>query len=185
MGTAAEELAPVVARLKQLMLASVRIFADETTVPVLDPGRGRTKTGYFWAIARDDRPWGGTDPPAVVYTYALGRGHAHSRALLGGYRRILQVDGYAGYRNLADPTRPDPTRPAGPDRARLPSCWSHVRRGFYDLAKTRAAPLTTEALERILALYRIEAEIRGLSAAERQCIDSTAVPHWSRFWASG
>ncbi len=159
-GTAAAELAPVVARLKQIMLASARIFADETTVPVLDPGRGRTKTGYFWAIARDDRPWGGTDPPAVVYTYAPGRGHAHGRALLGGYRGILQVDGYAGYKKLADPTGR-----TGPSA--LAFCWSHVRRGFYDLAKTRAAPIATEALERIAALYRIEAEIRGLSAAER------------------
>jgi transposase len=67
-GYAAAEVAPVVARLRDMVLASARVFADETVVPVLDPGRGRTKQGYFWAIARDDRPWGGTDPPAVVYT---------------------------------------------------------------------------------------------------------------------
>ena len=103
-GTAAAEIAPVVARLKEIVLASARLFADETVVPVLDPGRGRTKQGYFWAIARDDRPWGGHDPPAVVYTYAPGRGHAHGRALLGGYRGILQCDGYAAYKKLADPT---------------------------------------------------------------------------------
>lgn len=159
-GTAAAELAPVVARLKQIVLASDRIFADETVVPVLDPGRGRTKTGYFWAIARDDRPWGGQDPPAVVYTYAPGRGHEHGRALLGGYRGILQVDGYAAYKTLMDPTGN-----SGP-RA-LAFCWSHVRRGFYDLAKGKTAPIATEALARIAALYGIEAEIRGLSAAER------------------
>ena len=82
-------------------------------MPVLDPGRGRTRMGYFWAIARDDRPWGGTDPPAVVYTYAPGRGHAHGCALLGGYRGILQVDGYAGYKKLTDPTGR-----TGQDRAR-------------------------------------------------------------------
>jgi transposase len=68
MGYAAAEVAPVVARLREMMLASTRIFADETVVPVLDPGRGRTKQGYFWAIARDDRPWGGSQPSAVVYT---------------------------------------------------------------------------------------------------------------------
>ena len=62
-------------------------------MPVLDPGRGRTKQGYFWAIARDDRPWGGSEPPAVVYSYAPGRGHTHATALLGGYRGILQCDG--------------------------------------------------------------------------------------------
>jgi transposase len=72
-GYAATEVAPVVARLREILLASSRLFADETVVPVLDPGRGRTKQGYFWAIARDDRPWGGTDPPAVAYTYAPGR----------------------------------------------------------------------------------------------------------------
>ena len=81
MGYAAAEVAPVVARLREMMLASTRIFADETVVPVLDPGRGRTKQGYFWAIARDDRPWGGDLPPAVVYSYAPGRGHIHRRPL--------------------------------------------------------------------------------------------------------
>jgi hypothetical protein len=69
MGYAAAEMAPVVARLRGSILSSAKLFADETIVPVLDPGRGRTKQGYFWAIARDDRPWGGRDPPAVVYTY--------------------------------------------------------------------------------------------------------------------
>jgi hypothetical protein len=75
MGYAAAEVAPVVARLREMMLASTRLFADETVVPALDPGRGRTKQGYFWAMARDDRPWGGSQPPAVVYSYAPGRGH--------------------------------------------------------------------------------------------------------------
>src|SRR4051794_27576309 len=85
MGYAAAEVAPVVARLREMMLASTRIFADETVVPVLDPGCGRTKQGYFWAIARDDRAWGGSQPPAVVYSYAPGRGHIHANTLLGDY----------------------------------------------------------------------------------------------------
>ncbi len=127
---------------------------------MLDPGRGRTKQGYFWAIARDDRPWGGQDPPAVVYTYAPGRGHQHGLALLGSYRGILQVDGYAAYKKLVDPAgKTGPTA--------LAFCWSHVRRVFYDLAKPGAAPIATEALERIAALYHVEAEIRGLDAADR------------------
>jgi hypothetical protein len=159
-GTAAAEIAPVVARLKEILLVWARLFADETVVPVLDPGRGRTKQGYFWAIARDDRPWAGRDPPAVVYTYAPGRGHHHGRALLGGYRGILQCDGYAAYKNLADPASSGPSKVA--------FCWSHVRRGFHDLAKSGNAPIATEALERIAALYRIETDIRGLSAAARQ-----------------
>ena len=100
-GYAAAEIAPVVRRLREIVLASARVFADESVVPVLDPGRGRTKQGYFWAIARDDRPWGGTDPPAVAYRYAPGRGTEHARALLGAYRGILQCDGYAAYKSLA------------------------------------------------------------------------------------
>ena len=79
----------MVARLREMLLASTRIFADETVVPVLDPGRGRTKQGYFWAIGRDDRPWAGTLPPGVVYSYAPGRGHIHATTLLGNYRGIL------------------------------------------------------------------------------------------------
>ena len=88
-GTAAQEIAPVVRRLREILLASPRLFADETTMPVLDPGRGQVKKGFAWAIARDDRPWGGRDPPAVVFHYAPGRGNEHAVALLAGYRGIL------------------------------------------------------------------------------------------------
>jgi transposase len=123
-------------------------------VPVLDPGRGRTKQGYFWAIARDDRPWGGTDPPGVVHRYVPGRGREHAKALLGGPSGILQCDGYAAYKSLIAPAAD-----AGP--ALLATCWSYVRRGFYDLARSKAAPSAEEALQRIAALYAIEAEIRG------------------------
>ncbi len=156
-GTAAAEIAPVVDRLKQILLGSARVFADETVVPVLDPGRGRTKQGYFWAIARDDRAWGGGDPPAVVYSYAPGRGQHHARALLGGYRGILQCDGYAAYKQLARGAD-------GANGATLVFCWSHVRRGFYDLAKAGTAPIASEALARIAALYRIEEGVRGKDA---------------------
>jgi transposase len=162
MGYAAAEVAPVVARLREIMLTSTRIFADETVVPVLDPGRGRTKQGYFWAIACDDRPWGGSQPPAVVYRYAPGRGHSHADTLLGGYRGILQCDGYAAYKKFGGSRSADPP-------VTLAFCWAHVRRGFYDLAKTKA-PIATEALKRIAALYQIEADIRGTSADERRTV---------------
>jgi len=158
-GHAAAEVAPVVARLREILLASARLCADETVVPVLDPGRGKTKKGYFWTIARDDRPWNGDAPPAVVYTYAPGRGHRFAQALLSGYHGILQCDGYAAYKTLVDPKSED----AG---VILAFCWSHVRRGFYDLAKAKA-PIAIEALRRIGALYKIEEGIRGKSAAER------------------
>lgn len=159
-GTGAAEIVPVVRRMKAILLASARLFADETSVPVLDPGRGRTKTGWFWTIARDDRPWGGADPPAVVYTYAPGRGREHARALLGGYRGILQCDGYAGYKTLAAPA-------AGPGPAVVAFCWSHARRQFYDMALKAKAPIAEEALRRIAALYAIEAEIRGTPPERR------------------
>jgi transposase len=158
-GTAAVEIMPVVRRMHELLLASPRLFADETTMPVLDPGRGRTKKGFAWAIARDDRPWGGTDPPAVAFHYAPGRGAEHAKALLADYRGILQCDGYAAYKGLA-----------APEGVTLAFCWSHVRRGFYDLAKTKAAPIATEALQRIAALYAVETEVRAGSPEVRRAV---------------
>jgi len=159
-GYAAAEIAPVVRRLKDIVLSSARIFADETTMRVLDPGRGHTKQGYFWVAARDDRTWGGADPPAVIYQYAPGRAKRHADALLGGYRGIVQCDGYNAYKQLAGPARDSPP-------VTLAFCWSHVRRGFYDPAKSGNSPIATEALARIAALYRIETEIRGQDPAER------------------
>ena len=162
MGYAAAEVTPVVARLREMLLASARIFADETVVPVLDPGRGRTKQGYFWAIGRYDRPWAGSQPPAVVYSYAPGRGQTHANTLFGGYRGILQCDGYAAYKKLGG------SKSAAPSIT-LAFCWSHVRRGFYDLAKAKA-PIAMETLRRIAELYEIEAGINAKSAAERLAV---------------
>jgi transposase len=138
-GTAAAEIAPVVARMREILLTSVRLFADETTMPVLDPGRGQTKTGFAWAMARDDRPWGGTDPLAVVFRYAPGRGAEHARALLAGYTGILQCDGYAAYKGLA-------TLEGGGPGATLAFCWAHVRREFIELARKKTAPIAAETL---------------------------------------
>jgi transposase len=154
MGAAAFEIRPVVARIHEILRGSARLFVDETTMPVLDPGRGKTKKGFAWAIARDDRPWGGTAPPAVVFHYAPGRGAEHARDLLAGYTGLLQCDGYAAYKSLAAPRDGQPT-------ATLVYCWAHVRREFYDLAKGKAAPIAEEALRRIAALYAIEETIRG------------------------
>jgi transposase len=155
-GRAAWLLRPVHERLLMKLKSSTKLFADETTAPVLDPGRGRTKTGQLWAYARDDRPWGGADPPGVVYVYAPDRKAERPIAHLAGFKGVLQVDGYGGYRVLAE--RGD---------VRLAFCWSHVRRRFYDLATAGAAPIASEALQRIAALYRIETEIRGRDADER------------------
>jgi transposase len=155
-GRAAWHLRPVHDRLLAQLKASPRLFADETTAPVLDPGRGQTKTGQLFAYARDDRPWGGPDPPGVAYVYAPDRKADRPIAHLSGFAGVLQVDGYSGYRALA-----------GHNQVTLAFCWAHVRRRFYELAAAGAAPIASEALTRIAELYRIENEIRGMSAADR------------------
>jgi transposase len=157
-GYAAAELMPLYERLKENLLSSPRIAVDETPVPVLDPGRGKTKTGYFWSMARDDRPFGGTDPPSVVYTYAPGRGGVHLQSLLARYCGIVQCDGYAPYKKLPH------------DRITTAFCWAHLRRPFFKLAKEGNAPIATEALLRIAQLYRIEDRIRGKAPDERKTV---------------
>jgi len=163
-GYAAAEFAPVYERLKANLLSSAKISADETPAPVLDPGRGRTKTGYFWAIARDDRPWQGKDPPGVAYTYAPGRGAVHALKLLDNYTGIVQCDGYAAYKTLADPARDQ----ARAERITLAFCWSHLRRRFVEIVRAGPAPTAKEALSRIAQLYAIERSLRGRTAEERR-----------------
>ena len=158
-GRAAFLLKPIHERLLARLKGSAKLFADETTAPVLDPGRGRTKTGQLWAYARDDRPWGGTDPPGVVYVYAPDRKAERPINHLTGFTGILQVDGYAGYRTMAER-----------GHVKLAFCWSHVRRRFYELAAAGPAPIASEALKRIAKLYAIESEIRGRSAEERRIV---------------
>src|SRR5262245_16653669 len=156
-GRAAFLLRPVHGRLLARLKASTKLFADETTAPVLDPGRGRTKTGQLFAYARDDRPWGGSDPPGVAYVYAPDRKAEQVIAHLEGFTGILQVDGYGGYKVVARH-----------NAVQLAFCWSHVRRKFYELATPGPAPIASDALARIAELYSIEAEIRGRAAAERR-----------------
>jgi transposase len=162
-GYLAAEIKPLWRLMCQELLRSTKLFVDETTAPVLDPGRGRTKKGYFWVLARDDRPWQGTAPPAVVYSYAPGRGSEHAMALLRGYTGVLQTDAYAAYGKLADPKRV-----GGP--VTLAFCWSHWRRHWFDIARSPPAPIAAEVLQRIAELYRIEAEIRGEDADARRAV---------------
>jgi transposase len=157
-GRGAGELAPIWRRMRDILLSASHLFIDETEVHVLDPGRGHTKTGYFWAIARDGRPYGSQDPPIVVFTYAPGRGAIHGRRMLHGFAGVAQCDGYNVYKALAK-ERPD---------LQLAHCWAHCRREFFKLVKSDGStPLTAEAVKRIGAFYAIEAEIRGAPAAAR------------------
>jgi transposase len=162
-GRAAAELQPVYDHMVRELKASPKLFCDETPCPVLDPGRGQTKTGYMWVLARDDRPWGGSAPPAVAYTYAPGRGAVHAVKLLAGYSGILQVDGYAAYGQLANPAREG-------GALTLAFCWAHFRRKFYEIYVGGHAPIAAEALARIRPLYQIEAEIRGKPPEVRQAV---------------
>ncbi|HLY57535.1 MAG TPA: IS66 family transposase, partial [Stellaceae bacterium] len=155
-GRAAWHLRPVYERLLAHIRSSPKIFADETTAPVLDPGRGRTKTGQLWAYAREDRPSGGTDPPAVAYVYAPDRKSERPQTHLANFVGVLQVDGYAGYRALAG------------NKVQLAFCWAHVRRRFYELAAAGPAPIASQALARIRALYAIEDQVRGRDPEARR-----------------
>jgi transposase len=156
-GRAAWHLRPVHERLLEHIRSSTKIFADETKAPVLDPGRGRTKTGQLWAYARDDRPFGGADPPIAVYVYAQNRKSEQPLTHLAGFTGVVQVDGYAGYRALAQK-----------NNVSLAFCWSHVRRRFYELDAAGPAPIASEALARIGALYAIESDIRGHNPDDRR-----------------
>lgn len=155
-GRAAWFLRPLHERLLEHLRRSSKLFADETTAPVLDPGRGRTKTGQLWAYARDDRPWGGTAPSAVAYVYAPDRKSDRPVQHLKGFTGVLQVDGYAGYGALA-----------ATGAVELAFCWAHWRRKFYEIAQAGNAPIASEALARIAVIYAIEAEIRGQKAEAR------------------
>ena len=157
-GKSAFELNPVYEALMADLKRSTKLFMDETPAPVLAPGRKRTKTGYFWALARDDRPWGGDDPPGVAFTYAPGRSGQHADNILSGFSGTLQVDGYAGYNRLLK-------RPA--QDVRLAYCWAHARRKLHDVTQSSTAPIAQEGLAQIQALYRIEKDLRGLPADQR------------------
>jgi len=159
-GKASFHLTPIVDRLAEHLKQSTKLFMDETTAPVLDPGRGKTKTGYLWALARDDRSWGGEDPPGVVYFYADGRAGKHAEEFLKGFKGILQVDAYAGYNRLTKNTRSD-------GALTLAYCWAHARRKLKEVHDSDASPIAAEGLSRIAEFYKIEAKIRGLPADRR------------------
>src|SRR5690349_13997880 len=161
-GRACWWLEPLWRLLRRHVMSSTRIFADDTRLPVLDPGRGRTRTGRSWGYAIDDRPWQGSTPPAVVYLYAENRKGEHPAAHLAGFTGVLQVDGYAGFKGLLE------NRPPG--GVRLAFCWAHCRRRFYEFHQATGSPLAEEALRRIGELYAIEAESRGRPAEERRTV---------------
>ncbi len=158
-GKAAHDLKPVHDALLAHLKTSSKLFMDETPAPVLDPGRGKVKKGYFWALARDDRGWNGPEPPGVAFTYAPGRSGTYASEILQGFEGILQVDGYAGYNRVLDLRDNAPIQ--------LAYCWAHARRKLFDLTHHNVAPIAEEGLKQIAALYRIESRARSTSAEDR------------------
>jgi transposase len=159
-GQACWWLTPLYELVVNTVLSSTKLFADDTTLPVLDPGRGRTKTGRLWCYAVDDRPWCGPSHPAAAYVYSEDRKGARPAGHLARFSGVLQVDGYAGFKRLAG-GRAD-------DAVCLAFCWAHMRRPFYDFYISTQSPLAAEVLVRIRELYAIEAEIRGHPADHRK-----------------
>ena len=169
-GQTARLMRPLVEAAGAHVMSAERVHADDTTVPVLDPGRGKTKTGRLWCYARDDRPFGGQAAPAVLYCYSPDRKGEHPRGHLAQFHGILQADGYAGYAGLY---ARDVTEAA---------CWAHARRNFFDVHATTQSPLALEALRRIAALYEIEASIRGdLPAARLHARATRSAPLFTEF----
>lgn len=160
-GKAAFHLKPIVDRMAEHLKRSGRLFMDETTAPVLDPGRGVTKTGYLWALARDDRPWGGKDPPGVIYFYAPGRAGENAETFLTGFDGILQIDGYTGYNRLTKPSR------KGGAPILVAHCWAHARRKLKEVFDRGGSEIAAEGLRRIAEFYAVEADIRGVSPGQR------------------
>ena len=155
-GAISELVQPLVDEIGRYVAAGSKVHADDTPVPVLDPGRGTTKTARLWAYVRDDRPAGSADPPAAWYRYTPTREGAHPRAHLAGFEGILQADGFSGFNGLYESGK---ILEAG--------CWAHARRKFYDLWEHNQSPIAREALDRIQALYAIEGQVRGKQPAER------------------
>jgi transposase len=159
-GRACWWLQPLYDLLVSTVLSSPKVFADDTTLPVLEPGRGRTKTGRLWCYAVDDRPWKGPGHPVAAYFYSQDRKGERPAGHLAGFAGVLQVDGYSGFKRLAG-DRVDGS-------VTLAFCWAHMRRPFYEFYVSAKSPLAAEVLRRVAELYAIEAEIRGHPAELRQ-----------------
>ena len=150
-------LDPLIKALRRDVLSSDVLHGDDTPVPVLAPGLGKTKTGRLWTYVRDGRSWGSHQPPAAVFFYSRDRKGEHPQSHLKSFKGILHVDGYAGFNAIFE--RPEVTEAA---------CWAHVRRKFFDVHAAGGSPIAKEALDKIAALYAIESQIRGKPPDERQ-----------------
>jgi transposase len=159
-GRACWWLTPLYELLLSTAMSSDKLFADDTTLPVLDPGRGKTKTGRLWCYAVDDRSWAGPSHPIAAYVYSEDRKNIRPANHLAGFRGVLQVDGYDGFKRLAG-NRADAS-------VTLAFCWAHLRRPFFEFHASTQSPLAARVLAEIARLYTIEADIRGRPAEQRR-----------------
>jgi transposase len=159
MGAVGFHFEPLAAHVFSRIREGERIFADETTLPTLNPGAGKTKTAWLWAYARDDRPFGGAGPPMVAYRFEESRSGDCAARHLGDYRGILQCDGYAGYRKIAGGAHSNGMRLAG--------CWAHLRRKFFDLHANGESVVATATVNEMRQLWAIEDEVRGQPSQAR------------------
>jgi transposase len=157
MGATSYLLSPLVDQLLKHVIAASKLHADDTPVPVLAPGTGKTKTARLWTYVRDDRPAGSDVPPAVWFAYSEDRKGEHPKQHLSPFAGVLQADGYAGFHHLYEG-----------GRIVEAACWAHVRRKFYDIHVAHGSAIANEAIQRIGKLYDIEREIRG-QAANLRC----------------
>jgi transposase len=163
MGKVVFLLTPLAEAIGRHIRAGEVFHADDTTVPVLSPGLGKTATGRLWVVVRDERPWGSSVPPAVFYRYSPDRKGIHAEALLGDCRGFLHADGYAGFNALYRPNAP-----GGNGQLVEVACWSHFRRKLYDVHHATASPIALEALERIAALFVVESSVNRCAPDRRR-----------------
>jgi transposase len=160
-GACVGALEPIASRLRDHVLAAQRLHADDTTVPVL--AKTKTKVGRIWVYVRDDRPFGGKDPPAAVFEYSPSRHGEYPRKHLAAWSGIMQADAYVGFNELyAAARKPGPIFEA--------ACWAHGRRDFFELATLAKAPIAKEIVRRIDELFAIERDINGKSPDERRTL---------------
>ena len=162
-GHMAALMEPLAERIARHVRVGVTLHADDTPVPVLDPGRGRTKTGRLWTAVRDERPYGSTAPPAAFYLYSPDRKAEHAHTLLKGCRGHLHADAYAGFAGLYEAV----SQTGAPAPLTEVACWAHARRKIYDVHVETKSPAAAQALEMIARLFAIEAEVKGRPPAER------------------
>lgn len=164
-GQSAALMRPLIEALQAHVFAATRLHGDDTPVPVLDPGHGKTRQGRLWTYVSDGRPWRDDAPPAVCYLYSPDRKGIHPRSHLSRFAGVLHADGYAGFKELY---KPDALH--GARRIVEAACWAHVRRKFYDLTVNGPAPMAEAALQQIGELYDIEADIRGSPPDVRKAV---------------